>query len=70
MACNYADPRERDAFNNWSRGIDWCVFKQGRQWRAAACFGFPTLFKTKTAAYDACTAFVLERSRRNAENRS
>lgn len=67
MACNYSDPMERDAFNLWSRGIDWCVFKHGRKWRAALCFGFPVEFRTKREAYDACTAFVLERSRRNAE---
>lgn len=67
MACNYDDPTERDAFNKWSRGIDWCVAKKGRQWSTAPCFGFAVLFRTKKAAYEACTAFVLERSRRNAE---
>jgi hypothetical protein len=62
--------RERDAMNIWSMyGIDGCVSKIGRQWRAAQCFGFPVLFKTKTAAYDACTAMVLECARRRAESR-
>lgn len=59
--------RERDAMNLWSRGIDWCVFKQGRRWRAAECFGFPAIFRTKAAAYDACTAMVLEASRKRRE---
>jgi hypothetical protein len=64
------DVRRRDAMNLWSRGIDWCVFKIGRQWRCADCFGFPVLFKTKKAAYEAATAMVLETARRNAEHRS
>lgn len=62
--------RRRNAMNLWSRGIDWCVFKTGRQWRAADCFGFPVLFTTKRAAYEACTAMVLEAARRRAEERA
>jgi hypothetical protein len=62
--------RERDAGNLWSRGIDWCVFKIGRKWHAAECFGLPMPFKTKTAAYDACTVLVLAAARRRALERS
>lgn len=57
----------RDARELWARGIDWCVFKIGRKWRCADCFGFPVHFTTKKAAYDAATAFVLEAARRRNE---
>ncbi len=57
---------ERNARNCWSRGIDWCVFKDGRKWRTAEYFGFTAPFKTKTAAYDACTDKVLASARRDA----
>jgi hypothetical protein len=62
--------RERDAGNCWSRGIDWCVWKDGRKWRAAECFGLPLAYKTKRDAYDACTVVVLAAARRRALERS
>jgi hypothetical protein len=61
---------ERDARNAWMRGIDWCVMKVGRKWRAHPGCGDLPLFTTKGAAYEAVTAFVLERERKRAESRA
>ena len=47
------------ATNRWTQGIDYCVFKLGKHWRLADCFGNFPLFKTKKAAYEAATAFVM-----------
>lgn len=43
----------------WARGIDWCVRKVGNKWALLDCFGNFPLFKTKKAAYEMATAFVL-----------
>lgn len=50
----------RNAQNLWSRGQDWFVFKIGKRWRIADCFGrdIPH-FKTKKAAYEFGTNLVL-----------
>jgi hypothetical protein len=47
----------------WYRGIDWCVERLGRHWKALDPFGIPGLFKTKTAAYNRVTELVLMESK-------
>lgn len=61
----------RNAVNLWSRGQSWFVFKVGRKWRVADCFGKSVpLFTTQKAAYEFGTNLVLAASRYDAAIRN
>ena len=45
--------------NNWSKGVDYCVIKQGKKWMVFDFFGNFPLFKTKKEAYQAVTNLVM-----------
>ena len=54
-----SESEKREMSTTWAMGIDYCVFKCGKKWKTAKCFGNFPLFKTKKEAYKTITDLVL-----------